>query len=393
VTPIANDRDWGPLSLLLHADLRPATSPGCSLPEGLRQKSPGRRPGWWACTEDGALKGRNSLPSERAVAPLQGFALVRITHPGVLPRAFLLRPFGAQANTLLGRPASRRAVTHDRRSRSPNLTRWILRILVCLILGAISTVAVAWGLAFRPEPNVYSIFSDGRFVRRLSVDRDILDTHINVDWGEFSLRQSWHWPGTDLTRWVDEGEYKGVLPRWSRCAEEEPLIALGSKRPPETTYHEFASGWPFLAARCSYLSQWNVSPDPVVSWGLLLIPQRFRYGENPDSTRRILPLVPIWPGFLINTIFYAAIWFALFFGLTSSKRFIRVRRGRCPRCGYDLRGQVERVRGEPPRTSADPAGLRTQDSSLRTSHGCPECGWGRADIDAARAGMSRPRTG
>ena len=71
-----------------------------------------------------------------------------------------------------------------------------------------------------------------------------------------------------------------------------------------------------------------------------------------------LPLIPIWPGFLIDTLFYAAIWLGLFFGLTSAKRFIRTRRGRCPRCGYDLQGNL--------------------------SAGCPECGWGRGHTEPSQ---------
>ena len=64
-----------------------------------------------------------------------------------------------------------------------------------------------------------------------------------------------------------------------------------------------------------------------------------------------LPLRPIFPGYLIDTLFYSAIWLALFVGPGAARRTIRRRRGRCPMCGYDLRGDLE--------------------------SGCPECGWGR----------------
>jgi hypothetical protein len=47
-----------------------------------------------------------------------------------------------------------------------------------------------------------------------------------------------------------------------------------------------------------------------------------------------LPLRPIWPGFAINTIFYAAILAVLFYGPGKVRRFVRVRRGRCPACAY-----------------------------------------------------------
>ncbi len=65
------------------------------------------------------------------------------------------------------------------------------------------------------------------------------------------------------------------------------------------------------------------------------------------------PVLPHFPGFIINTLFYAANWGGVFFGFTSAKRLVRVKRGRCPRCGYDLRGAP---------------GLAA---------GCSECGWNR----------------
>ena len=69
---------------------------------------------------------------------------------------------------------------------------------------------------------------------------------------------------------------------------------------------------------------------------------------------------PIWPGFVIDTLFYAAIWFGLFhgvfFGVASAKQAIRRARGRCPMCGYDLRGALEK--------------------------GCSECGWNRGESAA-----------
>jgi len=54
-----------------------------------------------------------------------------------------------------------------------------------------------------------------------------------------------------------------------------------------------------------------------------------------------LPYVPIWPGFTVNTLFYAAILWLLIPGPFALRRFIRrlirQRRGHCPTCGYDRR--------------------------------------------------------
>ncbi len=64
-----------------------------------------------------------------------------------------------------------------------------------------------------------------------------------------------------------------------------------------------------------------------------------------------LPIQPTWPGFAINTLFYAAVVWSLIFGSFALRRLIRRKRGLCVACGYDLRGCQK--------------------------PGCPECGWRR----------------
>ncbi len=55
------------------------------------------------------------------------------------------------------------------------------------------------------------------------------------------------------------------------------------------------------------------------------------------SIPRVLPLLPLWPGFPINTLFYASLLWLLIPGPFVLRRLIRRRRGLCPACGYDLR--------------------------------------------------------
>ena len=81
------------------------------------------------------------------------------------------------------------------------------------------------------------------------------------------------------------------------------------------------------------------SPD-----GLLLEQGRTR------GFPRVFPFHPIWPGFAVNTIFYAAILWVPFAPFVL-RRHIRRKRGRCPQCAYDLRSDL--------------------------TSGCPECGWRR----------------
>jgi hypothetical protein len=67
---------------------------------------------------------------------------------------------------------------------------------------------------------------------------------------------------------------------------------------------------------------------------------------GPDA--HMLPLRPLWHGFVINTIFYTAIVWLLFTAPIAIRRRIRIKRGQCASCGYDLQSN--------------------------TSNLCPECG-------------------
>ena len=55
------------------------------------------------------------------------------------------------------------------------------------------------------------------------------------------------------------------------------------------------------------------------------------------SDRFSLPVYPLWPGFAINTVFYAAILWVLFFVPGLVKRTLRRRRDLCPACAYPVR--------------------------------------------------------
>jgi hypothetical protein len=51
---------------------------------------------------------------------------------------------------------------------------------------------------------------------------------------------------------------------------------------------------------------------------------------------RALPFRFIWPGFAINTIFYAVLLWLLWIAPGRIKRVIRIRGHRCPACGYQI---------------------------------------------------------
>jgi len=97
-----------------------------------------------------------------------------------------------------------------------------------------------------------------------------------------------------------------------------------------------------------------VQPDrrPPTAWrsGILGSAQWPAFNGIDNDWKR-LPIRPIWPGFLINTLFYTIVLWLLIPGPFALRRLIRIKRGRCRKCGYDLRGTP--------------------------GSGCPECGWNR----------------
>ena len=46
--------------------------------------------------------------------------------------------------------------------------------------------------------------------------------------------------------------------------------------------------------------------------------------------------MPTWPGFAINTIFYAAMLWLLFAAPFQFRRYRRIKRGLCPACAYPV---------------------------------------------------------
>src|SRR5262245_36915851 len=73
--------------------------------------------------------------------------------------------------------------------------------------------------------------------------------------------------------------------------------------------------------------------------GFLLSPHpRVMLGTIPFSwlELRVLPLMPLWPGFAINTVFYAAILWLLFAFPFALRRRRRIKRGLCPACAYPV---------------------------------------------------------
>jgi len=82
------------------------------------------------------------------------------------------------------------------------------------------------------------------------------------------------------------------------------------------------------------LSTWRTNEEYVTKFGDRL----HGVGTPGLPPSRVIPYTLVWPGFLLNILFYATITASFHLSLTTLRRLHRRRRHRCPHCGYDVKG-------------------------------------------------------
>ena len=209
------------------------------------------------------------------------------------------------------------------------MKRRLTKLVVILLLGAIVNVAVAWGCATWIVP-------------------------LTNDWATWQ-RQLNTPLRSDYRKWWATHAPSGF--------QKEPVAAVRSANvgvthvsmwkpvafTPEGTFDydlvkRIRAGLPLRAVEGAY---WRAAGTPTAGTPKVIPDAAV---VLPADRLKIL-LRPVWPGFAINTVFYAAIVWGLTLGPFTARRLIRRKRGHCIDCGYDL--------------------------SHADHEACPECGWGR----------------
>lgn len=238
--------------------------------------------------------------------------------------------------------------------RLTRIWKWLVRPLV---LGLLTTIAVAWGLAaWLPQRgwNSTLYWSDGPncivFIeeyRAVGAIRRVWNREypgVSRVFGPF-LEPIEGAPGFRQT----QGAGPLPKPRWGRTqlVRDHPTSL-------EEDGCEHATGWPLVAL-------WY-RVESVYAGSLFMYSTTVRGGValHDSSTARVdlaykiraIPWCPIWAGLVANTALYSSIWLVLF-AVTSKLQCVRRRRrGCCVRCGYSVLG-------------------------LPDDSPCPECGSGR----------------
>jgi hypothetical protein len=221
-------------------------------------------------------------------------------------------------------------------------------VAICAVLGLLTTVAVAWGLAaWLPHRSL---------IRRSNL--------VMLPGGPTAGYVAIHElrrPGMVRREWAG-GLQPFSAPAFAELASEARLevplrsvrqdrswgrlpAALLADSPDKSVHLEDARGWPWVALWCEMDEQAITGPAGRPAIGGIAIPR----GTPTPAQFRALPFLPVWKGLLADTGVFAAAWGAAWAAAWLARRALRLRGRRCAACGYDLAGGTIAV--------------------------CPECGW------------------
>ena len=192
-------------------------------------------------------------------------------------------------------------------SEGGNVKRRLLIVAVFLLAGAVVNVAVAWGC-----------------VTWVPLDQ-ALPPYFDVFPEEYGpiLRQI---PGGPW-RVLGTGQRSSGIGVHLECVW---VRRAGTYPPPYVTAIEvqcWGAGLPLVTLEGCH------AKGPGLRWRhVAVIPPSWLRSQP----LRILPLRALWPGFAVNTLFYAGVLWLLIPGPFVLRRFVRVKRGRCVKCGYPM---------------------------------------------------------
>ena len=256
------------------------------------------------------------------------------------------------------------------------MRRHPITILIFLLLGTLLNITIAWAcalcLTIDPTLSSWVHFSDGLSYSRSDEPAD--------DYCWFVWKYQRPAACRILSRWEQPSFLSIYGDGWrtseevlAGCAHWRVIDCQSTERSSRAAVLD-ARGWPFLSWSSLVYCECSPGPSPLLStaspltqhtiaqayadcdfqveWGLAL-PRPDDSAQHWVAGNYVLPLRPLWPGFAINTLLYAAILWLLIRGPFVLRIRSRRRRGCCLKCGYDLRGDYET--------------------------GCPECGWNRGE--------------
>lgn len=222
-----------------------------------------------------------------------------------------------------------------------------------LIFGVLANVGIAWYCDIRAvtsyvrHPPVHGFTRIGKGFSNWNIE-------IRREFGYFRVFSAWYTDESTSQSVIPAHSAEDLLPSWASYARASDVETKNSQ------VHRYvdAAGWPFLSLWCgreydiSRVVTATLEEATTVKSGYLL-PSDRRLPHTRIGSARVLPLGILWLGFLLNTIIFATAPALVIFSPFWIRSLVRIRRGCCPRCGYNLTALI--------------------------TPGCPECGWRRPE--------------
>jgi hypothetical protein len=226
------------------------------------------------------------------------------------------------------------------------------------LLGALTTVSVAWWLAWRVNignPNEWTDEDQSPGTGTWSVRRwepppiisgnlpapDPYPPVVRLFLGLVARND--HTQGDhvafDTLTFVARARVRAAKSEWERALGASAASGAQARTPAPFMWD--ARGWPRPALSCEW--RWAAGADlratqPTLEGGFALAPDTKAYWPFQF---RALPVVPVWSGFWYDTAVFGLAWGAILVGPGAVRRLIRrgrVARGLCPRCCYSRLG-------------------------------------------------------
>lgn len=224
-------------------------------------------------------------------------------------------------------------------------------LIICFVLGVVLTLLSVPASAFVAQH--FFGFMSGQRPRHLLVEMPSGDYFGVTVYGGPGMR-AWSWGFTRV------GPGLAAMHRATGSSvlrperDPSPWWARGFQLEDTRSAQTVVAGWPLPCAKQVATSYWM----PSTPWMIREEPSVTLFGRH-----YILPKSPVWRGLAANIAIYSIALYTVLFLRSDIRRALRVRAGKCERCGYQL--------------------LAEQDA-------CPECGSSRA---ATPPHAGRPRRG
>jgi hypothetical protein len=189
------------------------------------------------------------------------------------------------------------------------MRRRITQIIAFLVLGAMVNIAVAWNCAW---------WCDLEWDTSGPIEED----PWLVAWLDARAHEY------DASDWRPPPVWFADQRGWGRRQAHVSSSVSGGRIAMPADRTIVIAGWPLLTVEGDYTPEWTGGRYIYHPRGMVSL---MMAGRERDS-----PLRPIWPGFIVNTLFYALLLWLMFFAPFAARRTRRRRRGLCEKCAYPI---------------------------------------------------------